>query len=397
MRQFSPYGCTTTMRYRDAIRPAPNESKEIMEKKNDVFIFTAEIKHYLCIMRINNSSLLLAAGILLVGCGRPKPSSQQPARTFTPEVTIRTTPVKDQGRSSLCWIYAMLATIESERLERGDSVELSPDYLARMVLRQDATAFYLTRGARRVTTRGMMTMVPQLMQTYGIQTLDAYHTYEPVNYNAIARTMMMQARAAGSLRQLNERTDRVMDRQIGYLPPTLYMLGMRYTPRQFAESVCLPGDYQALTSFTHHPFHERFVLESPDNRMRDTFYNIPIDRLMQVIVTALRHGHAVCWEGDISEPGFNFRRGVAMLQPDDQPVTQQSRQRAYEHFLTTDDHCMELCGLARDASGRRFFLAKNSWGRDNAFGGMMYLSYNYVKMKTIAVMVPTYYQHDLRK
>lgn len=341
--------------------------------------------------------LLLAAAIVSAGCGHRQRTPRQTAPAFTPEVTIKTTPVKDQGRSSLCWLYAMLATIESERLERGDSVSLSPDYLARMMLRQDAVACYLTRGARRVTTRGMMTMVPRLMETYGIQTLDAYHPYGPVSYNALARTMTIQARAAGSLRQLNERTGRVMDQQIGYLPPTLYMLGMRYTPQQFAQSVCLPGYYRALTSFTHHPFGEPFVLESPDNRMRDTFYNIPIDRLMQTIVTALRHGHAVCWEGDISEPGFDFRRGVAKLQHDDQPVTQQSRQRAYEHFLTTDDHCMELCGLARDADGRRFFLAKNSWGKGNAFGGMMYLSYNYVKMKTIAVMVPTDYQHDIRK
>lgn len=337
--------------------------------------------------------LLVAAGVMLMGCGRSEKGTEA-VRRFTPEVTIRTTPVKDQGRSSLCWVYAMLATIESERLERGDSVELSPDYLARMLLRQDATTYYLTRGARRVTTRGMMTMVPRLMQTYGIQTLDAYHPYEPVNYNALARTMMIQARAAGSLRQLNERVDRTMDQQIGYLPPTLYMLGMRYTPQQFAQSVCLPDEYRALTSFTHHPFNEAFVLESPDNRMRDLFYNIPIDRLMQTIVTALRNGHPVCWEGDISEAGFDFRRGVAELQHDDQPVTQQSRQRAYEHFLTTDDHCMELCGLAHDANGRRFFLAKNSWGKDNAYGGMMYLSYNYVKLKTIAVMVPTDYQQN---
>ena len=43
------------------------------------------------------------------------------------------TPVKNQGKSELCWAYAMLATIETEHLLRGDSVNLSPQYLGRML------------------------------------------------------------------------------------------------------------------------------------------------------------------------------------------------------------------------------------------------------------------------
>lgn len=240
----------------------------------------------------------------------------------------------------------------------------------------------------------MMTMVPHLMQQYGMQPYDDYHPFDAVNYQALCRMTTRVARASVSLRMLNNRMTDILDKQLGYLPQKLYMLGMAYTPRQFAESILLPGDYRALTSFSHHSFGQSFVLECPDNKMLDQFYNIPIDQLMRVIVTALRNGHPVCWEGDISEPGFDFKNGVATLTYDDQNVTQQTRQRAFEHFLTTDDHCMELCGLAHDEAGRRYFIAKNSWGRNNAYGGFMYLSYNYVKMKTIAVMVPTDYQHE---
>ena len=121
--------------------------------------------------------------------------------------------------------------------------------------------------------------------------------------------------------------------------------------------------------------------------MLDRFYNISIDKLMRTIIGALRHGHPVCWEGDISEPGFNFYSGIATLTDEDHTPTQQERQRAFEQFQTTDDHCMELCGLAHDRSGRLFFIAKNSWGTDNPYGGFMYLSYNYVRMKTIGVMM----------
>ena len=98
-------------------------------------------------------------------------------------------------------------------------------------------------------------------------------------------------------------------------------------------------------------------------------------------------GHPVCWEGDISEPGFDFRRGCATLPDERHEPTQADRQRAFEQFQTTDDHCMELCGLARDADGHLFFIAKNSWGTDNPYRGFMYLSYNYVRMKTIAIVV----------
>ena len=67
-------------------------------------------------------------------------------RSFRNEVVLKTTPVKDQGSSELCWAYAMLATIETERLEMGDSVNLSPDYLARLWLQDQARACFLTRG-----------------------------------------------------------------------------------------------------------------------------------------------------------------------------------------------------------------------------------------------------------
>ncbi len=306
---------------------------------------------------------------------------------FRNEVVLKTTPVKDQGHSELCWAYAMLATIETERLEMGDSVNLSPDYLARLWLQEQTHAYYLTRGRVRVSLRGMATMTLRLMDRYGVEPYDSYHPFGSVNYGSLCREAMQVARASRSLRMLDKRLGDNLDRQIGYLPPTLFMLGMSYTPRQFAESVCVDGDYVALTSFTHHPFGKPFVMESADNRMLDTFRNVPIDQLMKTIVQSLRHGHPLCWEGDTSEPGFNFQRGVATLPDERHEPTQAERQRAFEQFQTTDDHCMELCGLAKDANGHLFFIAKNSWGTDNPYHGFMYLSYNYVRMKTIAVVV----------
>lgn len=352
---------------------------------------------------MKNPLILGLSILMLASCGRHAPKEQPAApREFINDNVVRTTPVRDQGRSPLCWAYAMAATIESEHLMQGDSVTLSTDYLARLLLRDAARRAFLSRGEQPVSLRGMMTMTTDLMAQYGIVPLDTYDNLEGVNYTSLAKKAQSIARAATTLTCLDQRLADVMDEDIGYLPRLVAMLGMTYTPRQFAESVCLPGEYDALTSFTHHPFYQPFVLETPDNQLRDRFLNIPIDTLMHRVVRALRQGHPVCWEGDISEPGFDWPRGRATLPADrdshhrslSRPatnkaaVTQQQRQRAFERRLTTDDHCLELCGLAHDRDGRPFFLAKNSWGRTNRYGGFIYLSYNYVKMKTIAVCIP---------
>ena len=60
---------------------------------------------------------------LMCGC------AQQEPKTFTHEVLNRMTPIKNQGESQTCWIYAMLAAIETEHLSWGDSVNLSPYYI----------------------------------------------------------------------------------------------------------------------------------------------------------------------------------------------------------------------------------------------------------------------------
>ena len=177
----------------------------------------------------------------------------------------------------------------------------------------------------------------------------------------------------------------MLDSRMGALPQRVYMLHAQYSFGEFARSV-YAQDYQALTSFTHHPFGRGVVLELPDNHRRDSFLNVPLDTLMHAIDRALDQGYAVCWEGDISEPGFSFSRGVATL-PHSPRYDQQLRQRWFERRQTTDDHCMCIIGRAHDRQGHPYYIAKNSWGTDNPFGGMMYISRDYIRMKTIAIVI----------
>jgi len=264
---------------------------------------------------------------------------------------------------------------------RGDSVNLSPDYVARMYLSEQANRRRLlpnkiVQKEAGTTTRGMCTMALDLIQTYGLQHYDAYRHKPDMDYNVLCRKL-----------DKDNDAEKLLDKYIGPLPNQVFMLGALYTPLEFAHSVCTDDEYVALTSFTHHPYGQRFPLEVPDNYFHDTFLNVPLDTMMNRIVQSLRAGHPVCWEGDTSEPGFLFGEGYAVLKNEKKKVTAERRQASFEARRTTDDHVMEIVGLAHDQHGRCFFLCKNSWGTANRYHGFMFLSENYVRMKTIAVVL----------
>ena len=319
--------------------------------------------------------------LVLISCGQQRSRVNIPEEKFAIDLRLPTTPVKDQGSSSLCWVYGMLATLETEHIMRGDSINLSPDYVARMYLSEQAIRRRLlpnkvVQKEAGITTRGMCTMALDLIQTYGLQHYDAYRHKPDMDYNVLCRKL-----------DKGNDAENLLDKYIGPLPNQVFMLGALYTPLEFAHSVCTDDEYIALTSFTHHPYGQRFPLEVPDNYFHNTFLNVPLDTMMNRIVQSLRAGHPVCWEGDTSEPGFLFGEGYAVLKNEKKKVTAERRQASFEARRTTDDHVMEIVGLAHDQHGRRFFLCKNSWGTANRYHGFMFLSENYVRMKTIAVVL----------
>lgn len=344
------------------------------------------LHYFLTFAAMKYSALIILSAVILSSCGERKTERQE---TFTIETINRTTPVKDQGRSPLCWVYAMLATIESDRIMTGDSVNLSAAYVARTVLTEQAEKLYLTRSARDVSMRGMAPMLISAIMRNGLVPYDSYRT--DANFNVVARRIGRLARNAAANRTGMDRLRRqvadMLDEAVRPLPRHVYMYRAEYTPKEFAHSVCAEGEYVSLTSFTHKPFYEEVILDVPDNREDCRFLNVPLDTMIRRVETALRSGRSVCWEGDISEPGFSFKKGTARLDKDDFKVTQEARQRAFETFRTTDDHCMALIGIARDSSGRRYFICKNSWGTDNPYHGLMFMSEDYLRMKTVAVVM----------
>ena len=330
--------------------------------------------------------LLMAAVLLMGGCsvgGNERHDVEDDG--FRMVCKVRTVPIRNQGDSELCWVYAMLSTIESERLAMGDSVSLSADYLARMLIAGKGRRCQLS--GRVPGMRGMAQTAVTMMMRYGMMPQGSYHARDGVSYRALKRKVAVLAHQRTTFRKFDIMLEDLLDREIGYLPKAVYMLGAEYTPKEFAHSVCLPNDWIAVTSFTHHPYNERFVLETPDNVLADSFLNVKLDTMMAWIERSLMAGHPVCWEGDISEPGVSMDKGLAVLQGEPSRIDSRMRQLAFERRETTDDHCMELIGIATDDRGRKCFLAQNSWGITGRYGGCILMSDSYLRMKTIAVMI----------
>lgn len=143
-----------------------------------------------------------------------------------------------------------------------------------------------------------------------------------------------------------------------------------------------PDDFVTLCSVPDSAYGQFITLDLPDNWEGNRQLNVPLDTLFAVTLRAAASGRGICWEGDVSERGFSFRKGVADLVPPD--------------GSTTDDHCMAIVGLAHDERGRNFFIMKNSWGTGNPYNGLMLMSFDYFKAKTILVALPRDVVYDFR-
>ena len=147
-------------------------------------------------------------------------------------------------------------------------------------------------------------------------------------------------------------------------------------------------------------------MEVPDNWGWNYVYNVPLDDFQKIIESAINNNYSIAWGADISEPGFSFKKGLAIVPEGveqlkkeevdsifnkplpEQHITQELRQKAFDNLSTTDDHGMQIIGIAKDQNGDRFYLVKNSWGVDrNDCGGYFYASLPYVLYKTTSIMV----------
>ena len=144
----------------------------------------------------------------------------------------------------------------------------------------------------------------------------------------------------------------------------------------------------------------------PDNWVFQHVWNIPMEAMIATIDNALIKGYTVAWGGDVSEPSFSWKNGIAWIPATsaedltaeqkaelftgpkpEMTITPELRQLAFDNYATQDDHGMQITGIAKDQAGNEWYIVKNSWGVKNDHDGYLYMSKNYVRYKTTSFMV----------
>lgn len=343
------------------------------------------------------------------------------------------TPVPNQYRSGTCWSFSGLSLIEAEILRtKGITVDLSEMHVVRNAYSQKSRKYVRLHGHLNLAAGGGFSDVMMSISNYGMIPENAYsglvigeekHTHGEMDE-------VLKAYTDAVLKNKNRRLtpvwhqgfEALLDVYLGVVPETFEYEGTSYTAKSFAEKMDIdPNDYIELTSFLHQPYYKSFVMEIPDNWMWSETYNLPLDELIQTLDYALENGYSVAWGSDVSEKGFSWKNGLAVVPEElrndlsgtekerwesltpaerqkamfsfekyfpEKEITAELRQKAYDNYETTDDHGMHFVGIAKDNHGNKYYKVKNSWGTDDhIFDGYLYASVPYVKYKTLNIFL----------
>ncbi|MBJ2185062.1 MAG: aminopeptidase [Muribaculaceae bacterium] len=352
---------------------------------------------------------------------------------FTDEIILPVTSVKDQNKSGTCWCFSGTSFFENEiRKAGGDSLDLSEMFTVRWCYLDKADRYVRMYGQANFAAGGSILDVPYVWKKYGAVPEEVYsglnygedkHVHGELDGALKAYVDVMVKKPNKKLSTAwRKGFEGILDAYLGEVPQTFTYNGKEYTPQSYAASLGIdPDNYVALTSFTHHPFYENFIFEVPDNWLWAQYTNLPLDELKAVVDNALANGYTVAWAADVSEDGFKWTDGVALIPKgkdendmdgtelsrwvhlsdkdrqnekyafsgpvEEIAVTQELRQQMFDSQETTDDHGMEIVGTARDQKGNRYYKVKNSWDTNQKYNGYLYVSEPFFLAKTLNLLV----------
>ena len=331
---------------------------------------------------------------------------------FTSVKDIYVSPVKNQGNTGTCWSFATSSFVESEiKRISGLDIDISEMYFVRNTYTIKAWDYVMRQGHAQFGQGGLAHDVNNAIRKFGMVPnsvfsglLNGQKSYNHAEMFTLLKTTLddyIKSDGKKSATSWQTSVNNILDTYMGKNPTTFIYKGKMFTPATFAAYTKYnPDAYVTITSFMQQPFYSKFILNIPDNFSNGYFYNVPLNDMIGVIDTAIANGFTVDLDVDVSEPTFSAKYGVAVLplkatdksvclkeiRPE-QKVTQLSRQKNFEDFKTTDDHLMQITGLVTDQKGNTYYKVKNSWGSKWAYGGYIYMSKAYAKMKAISIMV----------
>jgi bleomycin hydrolase len=332
-----------------------------------------------------------------------------PKYEFTIQKSLACTPVKSQDKTGTCWSFATASFIESEMMRRGKGEhDLSEMFIVKNIYKDKALNYVLRHGKANYSQGALAHDFINAAWRHGIVPEEVYSgkQFETDQHDHGEMEMLTKGMLEGVIKRprpsskWNQALCRVLDTYLGESPERFTYQGRSYSPQEFAASLDFrKDDYISLSSYSHHPFYEEFVLEIPDNFSNGSFLNLPIDDLVETIDHAIENGFSVAWDGDVSEPGFSSSKGIAVLPKNPRrsdrflrpgpelDVDQEMRQETFLSYQTTDDHLMHITGVATDSNGTKYYLVKNSWGEQGPYDGYIHMSEAYVRLKTVSILL----------
>lgn len=366
-------------------------------------------------------SIVICLSLSLSAMAQPLTNKKDSEYKFTVVKSLEATPVQNQNQTSTCWSFSSLSFFESEliRMGKGKDYNLSEMFVVNKVYSLKADNYIRMHGKTNFGEGGGFPDAIHVLRHYGMVPEEVYSGKKdlkaPHNHKLLETTLTNILKPASldetqkiDFTFMHNTVANTCDEFLGKAPEKFDYRGKSYTPKSYAESMGInPDDYVFLTSFSHHPFYESFVLEIPDNWNWQKAYNLPLQDFADVMKYAINSGYTFAWGADVSEKGFMRADGLAIvpekpysemtdeekkglsLKPAKQlTITQEIRQKAFDNYETQDDHGMHVIGLMKDQNDTQYYLVKNSWGREsNQCDGYFFASESYVLYKTTSIML----------
>ncbi|MCC7244133.1 MAG: aminopeptidase [Saprospiraceae bacterium] len=356
---------------------------------------------------------------LAILCGFTAQAQNNEPYDFKEFKRLPATEVKSQDQTGTCWAFSTTSLIESEvqRMGKGN-LNISEMFVVRHIYRDKCANYVRRQGKAQFSEGGLAHDLLNAVKKYGVVPESEYPGRKnpaiPFNHGELAKALktkcneIIKAGESGTLAaDWMKEIDAILDAEFGTVPVKFTVGGTIFSPTTYREYLGIePDDYVTITSFTHHPFNESFILEIPDNWSNGASYNLPLNDMMRCLNYAIQQGYTVDWDADVSNKGFSQQNGIAIVpeaewknkdaaaqssafkfwEPEKQ-ISQTFRQDQFDRQITADDHLMHITGIMNEEHGGIFYMVKNSWGNTSPFQGYVYCSESYLRLNTISITV----------